>query len=217
MQGFDVYGFASKSSGSIIPQLQELQMSVFAQKDNLLSRGRVRADFFHDITKQSQVLKEQGVAALTPDRQLFIDPNVITDIGREQFLKVICDLSSDHVTKMAIGDGGAPISDPFVPDPPSITDTTLVNNLASQEISDITVQNGGSPAQYFIEYIELFIAADYFTTGLPFLDTSQKVVNEAGLVTSSAELLCARKTFASIPFDPGTNIAVRFTWDIFIN
>jgi len=186
-------------------------------KDKTFPRGRLKVDVFEDITKHLDDIKAGRLASIKPDYTAFCDPNVVLDQGREQFLKLIGNLSSDHATKMAVGDGGATIADPFTPIPPSETDTGLTNKIVSQDISSIQVLTSGTPEQWLIEYVELFVAADYFGMSLPWIDSNQKVLNEAAIVTASAELACTLKTFASIPWDPATNIAARFTWDIYIN
>ena len=186
-------------------------------KDKVGPQGRLKVDVFEDITKHINDIKAGKMASIKPDYTAFCEPNVVLNQGREHFLKLFSNLSSDHATKMAVGDGGATLADPFVPIPPDITDTDLANKIVSQEVSSINTMLAGTPAQYLVEYVELFVAADYFVSTLPWIDSGQKVLNEAAIVTWFAELACTRKTFPSIPWDPATNIAARFTWDIYVN
>jgi hypothetical protein len=143
--------------------------------------------------------------------------NIIVNTGRERVIELLGGLSSNAFINMGIGDDGASALDLLVPVAPVITDTDLGNRLATQAISSITSNFGGSPPQYYGEFIETFTASDYLgSPALPWLNPSDKVVNECGLFTTDNVML-ARKTFASIPFDPATAVAIQFLWDILIS
>jgi hypothetical protein len=172
--------------------------------DNLNIRGRLTvydwkgAGTRRDGPKGLRLVQCRG-------RILHKDENVVTTLGRKRVAELLTGVSTDFVTDMALGDGGAPQSDLLTPIVPVLSDTVLAHELIRNPMSSATV-NGQTAV-----FLASFLTASL--TPLSFIDPANQVINEAGLFTSD-NILFARKTFPSIPFSPADRVGVIAEWEI---
>jgi len=120
-------------------------------------------------------------------------------------------LSTNSIRHVAIGDSGILVGPPRLLDVPVIavrTDIALGNEVGRKPAASIALS--ASVANELIYTVE-------FLTGdgpYPFFNISQPVVNEVGLFADGDNLLAARRTFPSIPFDVFSRLGLRFVWHI---
>jgi len=195
-------------------------MTRLSGSEQAFLRGRLRIDAF-GLPEDFHIEKSHDsdlVIVKRKEGHVVIDGhNIIVNTGRERVLELVGGLSTKPFNRMGIGDDGVSALDILVPIAPTIHDTDLNHRLTTEAVSSITVGQEGTPSQWYIRYIHTFTALDYLgTPTLNWKDPAKMVINEAGIFTSDNVML-ARKTFASIPFDPTTNVAIQFTWDIFMN
>jgi len=125
-------------------------------------------------------------------------------VGRTRVAQLLTGESSGYITKMAIGDGGAPQNDLLTPLVPTLGDTALVHELVR---NDVSFSRLGLVATF---------TATFLTASLgdpSFIDSDNKVYNEAGLFTPDG-ILFARKTFPSVPFSPLDRVGVVGEWEV---
>lgn len=130
--------------------------------------------------------------------------NIETTLGRTRVAQLLTGESGGFITKMAIGDGGAPQNDLLTPYVPVLTDTALAHEL---------VRNPVTPSR--LGLVVTFVAS-FLTASLAdpsFINPANKVYNEAGLFTPDG-VLFARKTFPSVPFAPGDRVGIVGEWEV---
>lgn len=130
--------------------------------------------------------------------------NIETTVGRTRVAELLTGESSGYITKMGIGDGGAPQADLLTPYVPTLSDTALAHQLVRNDVSFSRV---GLVATF---------TATFLTASLgdpSFIDSDNKVYNEAGLFTPDG-VMFARKTFPSVPFAPGDRVGVIGEWEV---
>ena len=136
---------------------------------------------------------------------LHADKNIITSVGRTRVAELLAGLSTDFVNTMAVGDGGAPQSDLLTPIVPVLGNTDLAHELTRTTTVNPLVQ------VQTLTFTSTFLTASL--TDPDFIDSSNKVINEAGLFAQD-NILFARKTFPSIPFAPADRVGVIAEWEI---
>lgn len=137
-------------------------------------------------------------------RKLMSDHNIVTTNGRIRVAELLTGESAAFVTKLAIGDGGAPQGDLLTPITPVKSDSALVHELAR---GTVTPSRLGQVLTFTATFLTASLA------DVDFIDAANKVVNEAGLFTSD-NVLFARKTFPSVPFAPGDRVGFVGEWEI---
>lgn len=139
--------------------------------------------------------------------------NVVTNNGRQRGVELFGKIktSTFSVEHIVLGDDGIVQGPPRLLDvsiPASRTDTTL-NNQIAKKLASVALSASISN--------EIIYTAEFLTTDgpFPFFNLSQPVVNEVGLLADFDDLLAARRTFPSIPFDVGDRQGLRFEWHLF--
>jgi hypothetical protein len=143
-----------------------------------------------------------------PSRCLYRSENVITDDGRERAAELIFGLSTDPFVYVALGDNGVVPGPPRLLDTavaPDRTDSALANEI-DRKLADSILLSGTVENQVILT--TEFLTAD---GPFPFWNSSEEVVNEYG-VFSVDDIMLARRTAPSIPFDVGDRIGLRIIW-----
>ena len=144
-------------------------------------------------------------------RLLYRFKNVITKNGKKRALELISGESTNIVNVMALGDDGVVPGPPRLLDVPVAADETdfVMGNEVSRKtpVATVTVLNN-IPR---VTFTATFNTAD---SPLLFLNPSKPVINEAALLCDADELLFARRTFPSIPFDISDRLALILDWHV---
>lgn len=137
----------------------------------------------------------------------------ITEGGKRRILELISGLSTDAITKVAVGDegaiSGAELLEPEVVDPLA---TDLENRIFIQSITERTVVDL-TPANS-VAYFDCFLGPNPKLTEA-LLDGKIDVLEEVGLLCED-NLLFLRRTFYQIPFDPLSVVTTRLKFGISI-
>lgn len=138
-------------------------------------------------------------------RLLYRDHNIVTLSGKTRAAELLGGLDAAFISRVQIGDGGTDGVDLNTPIAPDETDVALVNVLQDEQILSATVVGSDT----------LRLEANFFTANPnlnPFL-TAAEVASEAGLVTQD-DILFARITYPSIPFNPPSRTGLVVVWDL---
>ncbi len=142
---------------------------------------------------------------------LYRHSNVVTNQGRQRGIEMITELSTAGVKHVAVGDQGIVQGPPrllLVPSPPSRTDLALGNEIKRKEADSIVLS--GSIANEVLVTVEFLTLDGPFT----FFNPSELIINEVGLFADTDNLMFARRTFPSIPFDVGDRLGIRIIWHL---
>ena len=131
-----------------------------------------------------------------------MEPNLIVKIGRTGLIKLLGGLSTQKVSKMGVGSGGADvIGAPFVPIPPQDGDTGLASAKRIQDIQTTTTDfTKTNPKITFVTTFDC--------------DQVNSYVNELGLFFTDGTTIFSRYTFRTVPLFTGDNIMMETSWQI---
>ena len=131
-----------------------------------------------------------------------MEPNLIVKIGRVELIKLLGGLSSQKVSKMGVGSGGADVNGaPFVPTPPQDGDTGLASAKRIQDIQTTTTDfTKTNPKITFVTTFDC--------------DQVNSYVNELGLFFTDGTTIFSRYTFKTVPLFTGDNIMMETSWQI---
>jgi hypothetical protein len=133
--------------------------------------------------------------------------NIITNLGKQRAAELLGGIDAAFVSRCQVGDGGTNGVALDIPIAPADTDVSLVNLLQDETIVSAVVAPGPP--------VTLTLSTNFFTANPninPFL-TANEVASEAGLVTQD-NILFARTTFPSIPFNPPSRTGLVVVWEI---
>lgn len=199
----------NKSAFDIIKQILEKILPPCQYKDPINIGGRL-----HIIVKDKNgnVIDE------------FKQDNIVLNNGKQKVIESLETGSVDPVFRMAVGDAGASVGDPFQPLIPDVAETALYHEIYRKDIETIT------PGTHEIEFKTDFKSVDVPATA--FQNQNFQVVNEALLVMGDGmlgggdiyppttpdidESAFAKRCFKSIPFESVNDITITIRWTIYI-
>ena len=167
-------------------------------------RGLFQLSVYDNIESIEQLNDIRNGISLQNPIMEFKKENVITLLGRKRVAELIAGSSSDFITEIAIGDGGASALDDSIPLIPTVNDVALTNEVDRQTASG-AVLSGTQKAEF---------TAGFITANIPggaYLGTPK--INEAGLFCSDG-ILFARRTYPSIAFGPADRVGQLVRWII---
>ena len=184
-------------------------------RDGLSFRGEIRLEFFDRNGRLVNVIE---------------DKNFIVDLGHELVIDILTGTVSSKIFRMAIGDNGTLVGQPYVAKTPDATwpaRTGLFHELIRRNI-DTTSQ----PSTKTMRFLASFQSGDIDNSSF---SSSPKFVNEAALIVSSgletgqqqinktvpdsldpSENMFSIRTFKSQPFDPASTLTLSIAWTIFV-
>ena len=155
------------------------------------------------------------------------EKNIILNNIKEKVIQSLMTGSIDKIFRMAIGDNGAIVGDPFTPKVPSATDTALEHEVYRK---DVSWPPSVDTANLKITFIGTFNSVDVPSTS--YSNASEQRVNEAMLVCGDGvlgggdiyspnpadadESGVSRRCFKSIPFDIANDITITIRWSLFM-
>jgi hypothetical protein len=129
--------------------------------------------------------------------------NLIVKTGRSELIKRIANTSTlVSISKMSVGNGGAPSSTPFTPNTPTDSDTALAGASKYQKSIDTITPN------LAVTNPQVTFSATFDSA------TVNSLVNEAGLFWNDGTTMFARYCFKTVSLESGSGFSMKIDWTI---
>lgn len=190
-------------------------MRIRTLSDKLSFRGEIELTFRDKNGKIVNVIK---------------DKNFIVDLGHERVVDILSGAISSKIFRMAIGDNGTLVGQPFVPKVPDVTWPSITGLF--HEVIRKNIDTVNQPTAKSMSFLTSFVSSNIDTSSF---SSSPRVINEAALIISSgsetgrqqinktvpdtldpSESLFSLRTFKSQPFDPSDILTFSILWNIYV-
>lgn len=148
-------------------------------------------------------------------RILFEGHNVVTTVGKQRALELLGGIATGTVDQIVdtvvIGDNGV------VQGPPRLLDVPVAASKADTALANEVNRKIATRAISLAVIPRLIYTASFLTNDSPsnmFFNMSESIINEAGLLVSDDDVLFARRTYPSIPFDVSDRLGVIIEWTV---